>query len=119
MKDKTNRSKRIFIRVSNAEIEEFQKRCEATGLTRSDYFRIKCLEEKPLKKRLKTSVEKELLGKTLGELNRVGNNVNQIAKRVNRDNEFPNHSTLKEILSEMQVIRASLKQAMGLKDISI
>ena len=112
-----NRSKsvRVFVRLHPEEKKKFETMCENSGLTQSDYFRMKCLEGKPLRKRKAPSVELEAFLKALGKLGKLGGNINQIAKEINMG-YLPINNELEIALNEVKQLRAEFRKAMGYGD---
>ncbi len=110
-----SRSVRVFVRLHPEEKKEFEARCDQNGLTQADYFRRKCLEEKPLRKRRTPTVEMEAFLKALGKLGKVGGNLNQIAKAQNMG-YLPINGELEETLKEVKQLRTEFRKAMGYGD---
>lgn len=84
---------RKTLRFSKSEFELIQQQLEKSNITFSDFARSAIL-----KKKIKLPIEKELLY----ELNKIGNNLNQIARTVNTDNKV-------QILSKLVQIESLLK----------
>lgn len=77
----------IIVRVRFTMIEK-QKLVEAAdnaGLTPSDFVRVKTLGAAPVMR--KPSPEREGFIKALAELGKIGSNVNQVSRALNRKNE--------------------------------
>lgn len=87
---------RKTLRFSQSEFELIQQQLEKSNITFSDFARSAIF-----KKKIKLPIEKELLY----QLNKIGNNLNQIARSVNTDNKV-------QILSKLVDIENQLK---GLK----
>jgi hypothetical protein len=58
-------------------------------------------------------VERAELARLLGELNKIGSNVNQIAKAIHTTRNLPSWSELAEIKADIAVMRASVLKALG------
>jgi len=84
---------RKTLRFSQSEFELIQQQLEKSNITFSDFARSAIL-----KKKIKLPIEKKLLY----ELNKIGNNLNQIARSVNTDNKV-------QILSKLVDIENLLK----------
>jgi hypothetical protein len=84
---------RKTIRFSESEFAMIQQKLESANITFSDFARSTLL-----KKKIKLPIERELIY----ELNKIGNNLNQIAKRVNSDDR-------KSVLVELVEIERALK----------
>jgi Bacterial mobilisation protein (MobC) len=82
LKDKTDRrTKRVEIRLTEAEEKTLSGLAESVGLTVSDHVRKLALGCKPT--RQMATPERQALIKGLAELGKIGSNVNQIAKALN------------------------------------
>ncbi|TLV18373.1 plasmid mobilization relaxosome protein MobC [Klebsiella indica] len=76
----------IQFRVNKAEFEYLKSLVEASGLERGHYIRKEILNSKPVIKRKMP----ELNQKTYIQLSSLGNNLNQVAKKLNSNNDFDN-----------------------------
>ena len=113
MESKTTSKTTLFVvRLTAHEKKDLEKRSIDSGLTQSDYFRIQCLGKKPLRKRRSPSVNAKLLYQTLGQLGKVGNNINQIAKQYNNGFSQANEN-MQLIQSDLQAIREMIRHALG------
>ena len=110
---KTIRGKTIKIRVSSEEHETLKHICPKPAL--AEWMRENCLNPtgdmvNDLKVKTVTIVDPELIRALAG----IGNNMNQIARRVN-DSTFDNSNTikiisaLKQIESELSEVRAKFR----------
>ncbi len=102
----------INFRVLPEERDVFEDRCQASGLSKSDYFRKKCLDEAPLRKRKALPVDVELLTRYLGQVGRIGNNLNQVAKGMNQG-FLPSANELNETVQDIKELRAVIRKALG------
>jgi len=75
----------VYVRMTATEKSKLQTLSQNAGLTPSDFIRAKTLGVAPLMK--KATPEREGFIKALTELNKVGSNVNQVARALNRKNE--------------------------------
>lgn len=103
---------RVFIRLSEDDKKEFEKRCAESGQTQSDYFRQMCLSSKPLRKRKAPHLNTELLLKYLGHIGKIGSNINQVAKETN-GGFLPYTQRMEEIQKDVQHIRLIIREALG------
>ena len=70
----------LGVRLSHAQHKAIKERAEATGLTVSDYVRIRCTTD-PEGPVIKTDVE--TLRRVHANLRRAGSNLNQVARALN------------------------------------
>lgn len=82
----TNKTERIVIRTTAAEKAEAERRAEAAGSgSLSDYMRSRVLDDGKAKKAARAVVQVEAMDPVLfAELSAIGNNLNQIARALNR-----------------------------------
>lgn len=106
------RNERVIFRLTPEERASFESRCQASGFSKSDYFRKKCLDEAPLRKRKALPVDVELLTRYLGQVGRIGNNINQVAKSMNQG-FLPSADELNETVQDIKELRAVIRKALG------
>lgn len=73
----------LSVRVSPAERAEIEAAAEAANLTIASYIRETVLRAPQTKKVRRPSLDRALLAQMLGQLGKVGGNLNQIAHRLN------------------------------------
>lgn len=78
------RTERIEIRLTEQERIDLNTHAEIAGAEVSEYVRSKIFGTVPRKHSQATGERAELI-KALGELGKIGSNVNQIARALNRD----------------------------------
>jgi hypothetical protein len=82
------RRQRVLIRLDDREYAEVTAGANASGLTIASYVRQRVLSGPVRKVSRRAPVDAALLSKALGELNRVGSNLNQIARGLNSGDEL-------------------------------
>lgn len=82
MEKKRNRKVGIHIFLSDREAEILEQKIAKLGITKSEYFRNCILFGFPGRK---TNFSDEEADRIVYEMNRIGNNVNQIARYVNKE----------------------------------
>lgn len=90
-----NRGKQINFRLSEKELEQFKANVEKSKLSQSEYMR-RCILEKDI-------VIIDDIRELLGELKRIGNNLNQLTRAVN-SGEVRNIDSLDEVKNELEVV---------------
>ena len=80
--EKRIRQLKLSIRLTQAEKDKYLRRCNETGLSTGDYFRLKCLDEPPLRRVRRITTNKAELLRVRHELNRIGNNLNQAVRKL-------------------------------------
>ena len=97
MSENRKRNVQIKFRVTEEEAEQIRKKIEKSGGTIQN-FMLTCIK--------KTNGNKELLP----ELKRIGNNLNQIAKRCNEGGELARADEVEQIKKELEKVWQSLRQ---------
>jgi len=77
------RSNIAKVRLTSAEKKQMKAAAEIEGVTVSDLLRLRTLSTLPLRR--KPSPERAALIRGLGELGKLGSNINQIAHQLNLD----------------------------------
>jgi hypothetical protein len=89
-----------------------QGRAAEAGLSVSSYLRAAALGNAGPRARRAPTIEKEALGKAIAELNRVGNNVNQIARAMNIGKDYDD-AFLRTSVAEMRAVLTALLKAIN------
>jgi len=103
------------IRLNTEERAELERRAERAGLTIGGYCKSVIFDTKPPRRSRRPPVEKKELARLLGEIGRLGNNLNQIARILNFESSV-DLSELKTALNDLAVLRASVLMALGYTD---
>ncbi len=106
------RTKSIKIRVLNKEYDELLHRCNKGRLAK--WMREVCLDEAP-DMQISTKVDPALLR----QIARIGNNLNQIARAVNRQVKGKKTINLLMVLSELISIENALKEIENSDDYKV
>lgn len=104
--------KPISIGFEDGELRQLDARAQASGMSRSAYVRTVVLQRPALRAVRRPVVEKAELGRALGELGRVGNNLNQLTKLANQG-RFPRPSQLDRTLTEVRAVALAIMRALG------
>jgi len=122
MKDsKNNRCRRLHVRFTNAEFEKLQSHFARSAYPRiSDYAR-KILLQKPVKITQRNQSLDDFMAELIAlrqELNAIGNNYNQVVKRLHMLDDFPeikswlilNETARKILLDKVSEIKLKISQ---------
>ena len=108
------RSTPVTTRYDDAELAALDEAASKAGLTRASYQRVQSLATPPKTRSTRRApIERELLARTLGQLGRVGNNLNQIAHAANIDGA-PRHDIMATI-ADLRDLLPVIMEAMGRK----
>lgn len=97
------------LRLSEAEAVEIEARQQAAGISFNAYACACMLGDSGPRRRRRPTVERAALAAATAELNRVGNNVNQLARAINRGRDA---DALAETLAELRGVLAVVREAM-------
>ncbi|MEM6802870.1 MAG: plasmid mobilization relaxosome protein MobC [Bacteroidota bacterium] len=113
--EKRQRQKYAITRLTDAEKAELQTRAANQGLSESDYLRRKALGSQPLKATKRIKPEREALLSVAGQLARYGNNLNQLARKANRQQNLSpaDIEDLREAIALVNELREEVRKALG------
>jgi Bacterial mobilisation protein (MobC) len=103
----------VHIRCTAGEHALITEKADKAGLSAGAYLRTLAIGTAGPRAVRRPPVEKEELARVLGELGRLGSNVNQIARVVNTTGNLAATSNLASIEAEVQTMRAALMKALG------
>jgi hypothetical protein len=99
-------------RTDDAEHAELVARARDAGLSTGAYSRTVLLGDAGPRARRRAPVDRELLAHNNAALNRVGNNLNQIARALHRDDDLDPFE-LRATLAELQAVLVDNRRALG------
>jgi len=97
------------LRLSLAEAEAIGVRQQAAGLSFNAYACTCMLGEGGPKRRRRPTIDREALMTATAELNRVGNNLNQLARAINQGRDA---DELAETLAELRATATAIREAL-------
>ena len=97
-----SRPKQLSFRVSEEEYQQLQEKISKSGKNQQEYI-LSCVLEKQI---VNTDGIKELIP----ELKRIGNNLNQIAKRCNEGGMLPSEAEVRKHGEELNKVWQSLRR---------
>ena len=97
------------------ERREIENRAERAGLSMGGYCKSIIFDAPPPRRSRRPVIEKIELARLLGELGKVGSNLNQLARQINMEGavEMPE---LKEALIDLAEMRAAVMVALGYRE---
>ena len=96
------RPKQLSFRVNEEEYQKLQERVQESGKNQQEYI-LSCVLDKKI---VNTDGIKELIP----ELKRIGNNLNQIAKRCNEGGVLPSEAEVREPGEELKQVWQLLRR---------
>lgn len=106
-------------RTSTAEYDQVLRDAERAGLSLSDFMRhCLCSTPVPRTHRL-TRADTQLFARLLGQIGKIGSNLNQIARAINMGADSTHlQDRLEKELDGLQEVRRQLKAALGRSSVS-
>ena len=108
------RGKLLQIRLTSAELSEIEAQAEAAELTAASYARSVLLSAPAPRARRRPSVQTQEVGRLLGELGKVGSNLNQIAHAVNAGQPVGSNA-IAAAIEDVRAMRDDCLIALGRK----
>jgi len=99
------------IRLDDAEAVILEELASASGLAIGAYLRACGLKSVGVRAKPRPSVDRELLARANADLNRVGNNINQIARAFNSGLDLP--FNLAEAMTDLRGALTAIRRAAG------
>jgi hypothetical protein len=112
--DRRQRTDVIFARVTPEEKAAFVARAHRAGLASAAFLRAAALGEAGPRAHRRRPVEHRALVQALAALNRVGNNLNQIARSLNAGQEI-DQPELRDALQQYSAVVAAIYDALGME----
>ena len=106
------RNRHITIRLTDAERAALDASAERAGLTTGSYSRQLLLGAPAPRQVRRPPIERVLLARLLGQLGSAGNNLNQIARALNRGRGLYDDALI-EAFSQIRDVRNALLGALG------
>lgn len=110
--EKRHRQARVTVRLSSDERTALETAANASGLTLGSYIRARLTDGKALRSVRRPPVECDLLARLLGQIGKVGSNLNQIAMVMNAQG-IVMHGAISDELSEVKSLREAILKALG------
>jgi hypothetical protein len=104
------------LRVTAADLARIKEKAQASGLKIGGYLRALALGSAGPRAVRRLPVEREQLAHLLGEIGKIGSNVNQLAKWSNRDQRAAGLDELAQIRADIATMRDAVMQALGHED---
>lgn len=106
------RQRRVSFGFEPIELDAVDERAEAAGMSRAAYVRAAVLGHPGFRAVPRPPVEKKLLGQAVGQLGRVGNNLNQLAHHANAGRMLDARA-IAPVLDEVRDVLAAVMKALG------
>ncbi len=112
--ERRQRGRRITIRLTEAERAALDSAAERAGLSLGSHIR-KVLLDAPLPRQARRPpIEKRELARLLGQIGKIGSNINQLAREVNSEGPGAfDRIDFNQAQDDLAAMRAALMEALG------
>jgi hypothetical protein len=110
--EKRKRGRVVRMRLDASEQAQLEARAGSAGLALGAYLRACALETAGPRARRRAPIDRELLARTNADLNRIGNNLNQLARAMNRGRDAE-QAAITGATGELRDVLAMLRKALG------
>jgi len=112
--DKRQRPSQSLVRWTNEEFARVAAKADKAGLAMAAFIRAATLGDAGPRAQRRPPADQQVLREGLGQLGRVGNNLNQIARAFNVG-KFPSPPELKDALAACRQACVRICEALGKK----
>lgn len=103
----------VTSRYDEDEYRELDEAASRAGMTRASFQRVQSLATPKTRSTRRAPIERELLAKVLGQLGKIGSNLNQVAHAANIDRT--ERAKINATVAELRVMLPHLLEALGRK----
>lgn len=115
--DRRQRTETLFARVTPEEKSAFIARADRAGMATAAFMRALALGDAGPRARRRRPIEHRTLVQTLAALNRVGNNLNQIARNSNLGIDI-GVPELRDALHQYHAVVAAIYDTLGMEPVA-
>lgn len=105
----------VAVRLTEAEHAELLRRADEVGLSVASFVRVQVLDVPPPRAARRPPIDRTMAAQVLGQLGRIGSNINQIAHAFNAGVVTPAPADVAGAMAAVLDMRAACLQAMGRK----
>ena len=110
------RRQQLVVRCTDAERAGIEAAAERAGMTVGAFMRHQALGTAGPRAARRPTSDRVQLAQLLGQVGRVGGNVNQLARAFNTDGTTPDPATWAEAVADITAMRDALMLALGRGD---
>ena len=105
------RTVRMTHRFTPVEAQELERRADLAAISVPAYVRMQCLNVPPPRQVRRPTVNHEAVARLLGQVGKVGSNLNQLARAANAGRTL--EASIEAALIDLTEIRAVCMEALG------
>lgn len=106
--ERRQRKKAFATRWLPEEFAELSRRAEAAGLSRAAYIRRQTIDDEGPRAQRRTSETRRDLARLLAAVNKIGGNINQIARALNRGRDLEREFA-ETLVRSMQQLQSEIR----------
>jgi len=110
------KGRRIAVRCTDEDHAFLEQTASEAGLSVGAFLRMIAFGTAGARAVKRPNIEREQLGKLLGEIGKLGSNVNQIAKWANTDKAAPSRAEIARMTEDIAAMRAAVMEALDRGD---
>lgn len=99
------------VRLDEKERAELEKRAEALNQSIGAFIRFRCLDSPGPRAGRRGDRDKEELRRLLGQVGKIGSNLNQIARRLNQGDP-ETRETIEQAITDLETVSKSVLEAL-------
>ena len=103
----------VTSRYDEAEFAELDEAASRAGLTRASFQRVQSLAKPKTRSTRRAPIERELMARVLGQLGKIGSNLNQLAHAAHLDNAQTGE--VMATVAELRGLLPPIMEALGRK----
>jgi len=115
--NKRQRGETVTVRLTKDERATLDTLASRSGLAAGAFMRAAAFGDTGPRAQRRPPADHQVLRRILGELGRIGNNINQIARRLNADQQI-SIPDLRQALSAYLDLRDAIFDALGMKPLA-
>jgi len=100
----------VTSRYDDSELAELTEAASKAGLTPASYQRVQSLAQPKTRSTRRAPIDREMLGKALGQLGKIGSNLNQLAHAANLDRTY--RAEIMDAVTECRTLLPHLMEAL-------
>ncbi len=110
------KGRRIAVRLTDADHSFLEQTAKEAGLSVGAFLRTIALGTAGARAVKRPSIDRKQLAKLLGEIGKLGSNVNQIAKWANTDRAAPSRAEIARMCEDIAAMRGEVMKALDRGD---
>ena len=103
----------VTSRYDETEFAELEEAASRAGLTRASYQRVQSLATPKTRSTRRAPIDREMLAKLLGQLGKIGSNLNQLTRAAHLD--WTDHAEIRAEVAELRTLLPLIREVLTRK----